>query len=588
MPNEIDLQIAGYEKQYDYTQYSNDNHVNVIPEDSFKRLISDTFKTITDTLRATYGPYGSTMVLSSQSETTTTKDGYNVFQSMGFGHSYKRMVYLAISKIIERVNRNVGDGTTSCVLLAEKIFNNINKIIDTPDEKRKVLQILTDIELHLQIVDTMNPSDSSMVKPLSMESFSKIINLASNYDDALTEALVDAFCPIADENGVITSINNVIPEPVITYDADSTTTYEIVELPGDYRIKINMGFEQTLNFSNPKNVKVIIYDHAFASTDWSKFLLNFDKETELGDVLIIARAFTRGFMDNDFITYNKDKELRKKLNRPIPGDVYFAEIKGNFVQNEIKDFAAVIGATVRGVHAPEVDFKNDLTEIKMSIYNGNCLAVYDVNPPVDYIELLTKEMKTDSNKSIVKHNDFRDRINALSMKTQDSVIIVHSGTTLESKMITDKIDDCTAIINSAMNSGVVPNMLSYAHHRMRKYFNDSNEIDVLTTNIICEIMSAIEGLFDDIWHSKYLDNTDIDRRDRIKKAMYNDRCNESFNIITEEFMDASCLPTSAQYDLEVVVAALSIVKYLLTSRALIFDAHLLKPIDDDGRYVQRY
>jgi chaperonin GroEL (HSP60 family) len=85
-------------------------------------------------MRSTYGPYGSTIVISDQNETTTTKDGFNVFEAMGFSHHYKRMVYLAIKKICERVNRNVGDGTTSCILLADKMFRKISDIIKTPDD----------------------------------------------------------------------------------------------------------------------------------------------------------------------------------------------------------------------------------------------------------------------------------------------------------------------------------------------------------------------------------------------------------------------------------------------------------------------
>ena len=122
---ELELQMAGLKKQYDYTDFAHNAHVNVIPEADFKRLVSDTFKTITFVLKQTYGPYGASGIISDHADTTTTKDGYNVFQSIGFQHAYKRKVYLAINKIITRVNRTVGDGTTSCILLAEKIFNNL-------------------------------------------------------------------------------------------------------------------------------------------------------------------------------------------------------------------------------------------------------------------------------------------------------------------------------------------------------------------------------------------------------------------------------------------------------------------------------
>ena len=62
--------------------------------------------------------------------------------------------------------------------------------------------------------------------------------------------------------------------------------------------------------------------------------------------------------------------------------------------------------------------------------------------------------------------------------------------------------------------------------------------------------------------------------------------NCSYDIVSDTFINTEDLPTSAQYDLEVVVAAISIVKYLLTGRALIFDAHILPAINDGGHYTQ--
>ena len=62
----------------------------------------------------------------------------------------------------------------------------------------------------------------------------------------------------------------------------------------------------------------------------------------------------------------------------------------------------------------------------------------------------------------------------------------------------------------------------------------------------------------------------------------------SYEIVSNKFVEQRMLPTSAQYDLEVVVAAISIVKYLLTGRALIFDAHILPAVNDGGHYTQKY
>ena len=58
--NDLQAQEMGYDKVWDFTQYSHDNNVNVIPEDDFRRLVQETFKCIADNLRRTYGPYAST------------------------------------------------------------------------------------------------------------------------------------------------------------------------------------------------------------------------------------------------------------------------------------------------------------------------------------------------------------------------------------------------------------------------------------------------------------------------------------------------------------------------------------------------
>ena len=74
-----EAEIMGQGKMvYDYTQWGHDNHVNVITEQAFKKLVTDTFKTIVDVLKETYGPYGSCIMISENNETTATKDGYNI------------------------------------------------------------------------------------------------------------------------------------------------------------------------------------------------------------------------------------------------------------------------------------------------------------------------------------------------------------------------------------------------------------------------------------------------------------------------------------------------------------------------------
>ena len=577
---ELELQMAGLKKQYDYTEYSHTNHVNVIPENDFKRLVSDTFCTITDILKRTYGPYGSSVVISDQSETTTTKDGYNVFQSIAFSHSYKRKVYLAINKIITRVNRNVGDGTTSCVLLAEKVFNNLKDIIKTPDEKRVALELLSEIEKDLQNnAIIMKDIKQGTIIPVDTNNIKALISVAANYDEELVDILYEAFKP-TDNNGNV-AVRTVIPRGEVDVDTGSNVTYDIDYLPGDYRISAFSDIDTSAKFNSKRTMKVVLYDHSFNSTDWINFTKNWNG---VDNVMIIARDFNKSFLNQDYHSYIGKIEFQKKANPSSNPEskVHLFWMGGTHKQDELKDLAAVLGTEVRGINDLEVDF-DELPIVTMSLYKGNCLAFYDVKGKNDvskYIESLNAELSNDPNHSYIKISEHRKRVKAIEMNSEDTLLTVKAGSSLEAKMIMDKIDDCIHIVESGLDSGIVPNLFRYVYDRVGNIQKSSD--NEFMKSICAGIAGAITELFEDIWYSKY---NSFDNCDEHEEIHYHNEAYTSFNVITEEHTNLEQFSTSAQYDLEVVVASIAIVKYLLTSKAFIFDANLLQPVTDEGHYA---
>ena len=573
--NEAEMSAMGYEKTFDYSQYSYVNNVNVIPEKDFKRLVEDSFTTIADILRPSYGPYGSVMLISEQNETTTTKDGYNIFCAMGFSHAYKRMVYLAIKKIIERVNKNVGDGTTSCILLAEKMFKNLEGCIHTPDDKRDILKILSDIEKNLQNPKELD-EDKNVIRPLTYDALKGLLSIAGNYDDDLSSVLMQAFEPVMDDDLKITELRNPVVEASVDQDGESNVNYEIDFLPGDYRVRINMALEATLLFQEPRKIRVVLYDHAFGSSDWNFFMKDYDKTTE---TLILARTFNRSFMDNEYVRYCKERELTKS-----PITILLAEVKGDYFTNEIADLAAILQTNPLGLEARAVDHKS-LPVAMIQIHKGNCMCFFTDFIPEEYITNIEHEMHTDTSESMISRNHYLKRIKALRHQNKDTMITVKAGTSLELKMITDKIDDCVCAVNSAMTYGIVPNMLVYGDYRIRNLERETDN-ELLFNNVVNSISTSIHALFKDIWMSKHGESF-AEKLETITNDLYADMEEpDSFDIIHERFCDATKLPSSVQYDLEVIVAAISIVKYLLTSRALIFDAHLMQQVTDTGHYEQ--
>jgi len=585
---ELELQMAGLKKQYDYTDFAHNAHVNVIPEADFKRLVSDTFKTITFVLKQTYGPYGASGIISDQSDTTTTKDGYNVFQSIGFQHAYKRKVYLAINKIITRVNRTVGDGTTSCILLAEKIFNNLDKLINTPDEKRVALELLSEIEKNLQNNQEIETDVKyGVIKKVDINNIKALISVAANYDEELVNILYDALKPTVDENGNVV-IRSVIPKSEVDIDAGSNAAYTVDYLPGDYRVAAFSDIDTSAKFNHQKKLKIVIYDHSFNSTDWINFMKTWDQREE---VLILARDFNRSFLAQDFASYVNKISFQKKAdpNGDHEVRVHMFWMGGNHKQDELKDLAAVLGTEVRDMNALEPDFAS-LPEVTVSLYKGDCLAFYDLKGKNDishYLESLDNELSHDDSHSYIRLTEYKRRIKALKMESADTMLTVKAGTTLEAKIIMDKIDDCIHIVESGINSGIVPNLFRYVHDRIERIRYNSS--DRFMSEICQGMKDSIYGLFEEIWCSKYGSTDTKGKNDTsVKEHMsihYGEEIYSSFNIIDEEHTDLEKFSTSAQYDLEVTVASIAIVKYLLTSRFFIFDANLLTPVNDEGHYA---
>lgn len=578
-----EAEMMGHGKMvYDYTQYGHDNHVNVITEAAFKQLVTDTFKTIVEVLKETYGPYGSSIMISENNETTATKDGYNIYNALGFSHQYKKMVYLAIKKIIERVNDNVGDGTTSCILLAEKIFNKLNAIIKTSEDKRKVKDILSMIEDHLfSSVELDVDRSARIIQPLTEESLHSLLMVAANYDTELVDYLVDALCPVCKEENdprtPIISMNNVVVDSEKRYDV-SSTTYKVQTLPGDYRVRVNMETNAALVIEQKTKMKVILYDHTFGEAEWN-YLMNAVGENNDDNIMIIARTFSATFMNNIWVRYCGKRSLVKAK---IP--YFLVEVDSGYFQDEIRDLAAVLKTKAHTIHDIQLN-QEEIVEATLSVYNYNCLAFYDVTPPEEYVDVL--QIKYANEKSYAKRTLLNDRIKALQMKSKDSIITVRAESTLEQKLLSDKLDDCIAIAKSALEYGIVPNMLWYGFQRVFRLMYKYSDEGSLEVAIIEAIGLSIEELADDIWYSKH--NTPADEEKtkwNVDKTRYyvSKKGDQSYDILHDGLVSMLELPTSAQYDMEIIIASISIVKYILSARALIFDAHLMRPQGDEGHF----
>jgi len=574
-----------FRKTYDYTQFSHQNHVNVIPTEDFRRLVADAFKTITTVLRETYGPYGSLVMLDNgRGDTVTTKDGYHAFAKLDFSHQYKKIVYNAIYKICDRVNRNVGDGTTSCVLLAEKMFNNIKRCLKNADDERNILYVLSEIETALQDTSVLEEhKDLGIIKPLDIKALNGLLQMSGNYDRKMSSVIEQALAPTTNEEGTIDAIREVIVESKLEYDGESYTTYDVDYLPGDYRVRVDfMGHpDLALKFQNKTDIRIALYDHKFGDSDWNFFMAEYDKVTP---TIIMARDFSKDFLDLTYARkYMKERELVKE-NGMVTIPIILCRLVGKFYQREGGDLAAILNTKMIDMSNIPVNHEA-LPCVPIQVWRDTCMCFWTDHVPTEHIEQVKFDMLNENTDSLVMKKDYLDRIKALEHKSNDTMVTVKCGTTLEKNMIEDKIDDCVCIVESAKAFGIVPNSLVYGDFRVNNIDTKESVDPALADMVKKAIDASIIELFHDLWVSKHGDGY-VEKFETITKEMFSCTEFQSFDIRKERFVDVNVLPTSAQYDIEVIVAAISIVKYLLTSRALIFDAHLMTPVQDNGMYTQ--
>jgi thermosome len=113
---------------------ANDKPVYVLPEDAQRVLGRDAqrnnilaARVIAETVKTTLGPKGmDKMLVDSAGNITVTNDGVTILEEMQIEHPAAKMIV----EIAKTQEQEVGDGTTTAVMLAGKLLENAEKLLD--------------------------------------------------------------------------------------------------------------------------------------------------------------------------------------------------------------------------------------------------------------------------------------------------------------------------------------------------------------------------------------------------------------------------------------------------------------------------
>ncbi len=208
-------------------------------------------KIVADTVKTTLGPKGmDKMLVSSIGDIIVTNDGVTILEEMEIEHPAAKMIV----EIAKTQDKEVGDGTTSAVMLAGKMLENAEKLLDMkihPTVITKGYRLASEKAQELiKLLALDIGSDDNILKELVYTSLAS--KNASAKKEKFAEIIVKAVKQIS-ENG-ITDLSNIKIEKVKGEGIEDTELIEGIVLDKE-RVSVDMPLKV-------QNAKIALLDSA--------------------------------------------------------------------------------------------------------------------------------------------------------------------------------------------------------------------------------------------------------------------------------------------------------------------------------------
>ena len=102
---------------------------NIVPETKVREKQKETLQIIANALSKSFGPKGSTTAIVKNMDKNGvnisldyTKDGHTIVKSIAFDYPIERSVQNILTELTRYVVKEVGDGTTSAILICNSVF----------------------------------------------------------------------------------------------------------------------------------------------------------------------------------------------------------------------------------------------------------------------------------------------------------------------------------------------------------------------------------------------------------------------------------------------------------------------------------
>ena len=168
-------------------------HNNVVSEEKLKEVQQSTLRTLKEYLSKTYGPMGSYSAIITGNDQSTimadySKDGLKVLKHIIFNQPIELSLQTEVRDICQHVEKNVGDGTTSAVILSSLIYDELLSIMkDHKLPPRKLVKCFQ------QVVDACKNEISGRAREITLEDVYKICMISTNGNEDISKMIMKVY-----------------------------------------------------------------------------------------------------------------------------------------------------------------------------------------------------------------------------------------------------------------------------------------------------------------------------------------------------------------------------------------------------------
>jgi|GEM_PF-4033 len=237
-------------------------------------------RAVATSVRSTLGPKGmDKMLIDGMGDITITNDGATILQQMDIEHPAAKMMV----EIAKTQDKEVGDGTTSAVVLAGELLNNAGRLLDQKIHPTVIAEgyrqaSVKSLELLAAMAVPVKPDDHAMLRQVAATAISG--KGAEAYKDLLCGLVVSAITKVADPDGTV-DIRHVNVQKKVGGKIEDT---ELIDGMVIDKERAHSGMPKTV-----KNARILLLNAALEY-----------KKTEVSAKINISRPDqVRAFIDED-------------------------------------------------------------------------------------------------------------------------------------------------------------------------------------------------------------------------------------------------------------------------------------------------